>query len=96
MYSLAENVSLSESFWWAIATATTVGYGDISPHTAVGKFAAVLLMFVGIGFIGMLTSSITEYFTVQENNKEDKILKKLDQLEKENIELKEKINKLIK
>ncbi|MFT8556049.1 ion transporter [Liquorilactobacillus hordei] len=94
MYSLAENVSLSESFWWAIATATTVGYGDISPHTAIGKFAAILLMFVGIGFIGMLTSSITAYFAGQEDHKEDKILKKLDQLEKENIELKEKIDKL--
>ncbi|MFT9412287.1 ion channel [Liquorilactobacillus hordei] len=94
MYSLAENVSLSESFWWAIATATTVGYGDISPHTAIGKFAAILLMFVGIGFIGMLTSSITAYFAGQEDRKEDKILEKLDQLEKENIELKEKIDKL--
>lgn len=96
MYSLAESVSLSESFWWAIATATTVGYGDISPHTAIGKFAAVLLMFVGIGFIGMLTSSITAYFAGQDENKEDKILEKLDQLERENMELRKKIDRLIK
>lgn len=73
-----------------------VGYGDISPHTAIGKLAAVLLMFVGIGFIGTLTSSITAYFAGQEENKEDKILKKLDELEKENLELKERIDKLNK
>ncbi|KRM97608.1 hypothetical protein FC19_GL001655 [Liquorilactobacillus aquaticus DSM 21051] len=47
---MVENVPLSESFWWAIATATTVGYGDVSPHTAIGKLTAVMLMFVGIGF----------------------------------------------
>ncbi len=95
LYSVSENVSFGESLWWAIATATTVGYGDISPHTAIGKLAAVLLMFVGIGFIGTLTSSITAYFAGQEENKEDKILKKLDELEKENLELKERIDKLI-
>lgn len=95
MYSLAENVSLSESFWWAIATATTVGYGDISPHTAIGKFAAVLLMFVGIGFIGMLTSSITAYFTTADDDSK-KILEKLDKLENEYREIKESINKIEK
>ena len=67
LYSLAENVSWGESFWWAIATATTVGYGDISPHTLVGKFAAVLLMMVGIGIIGSLTSAMTTFFTKKEN-----------------------------
>lgn len=62
LYSLAENVSLPNSIWWAITTTTTVGYGDISPKTFVGKLAAVLLMFVGIGLIGMLTSTITNFF----------------------------------
>lgn len=94
LYSVSENVSFGESLWWAIATATTVGYGDISPHTAIGKLAAVLLMFVGIGFIGTLTSSITAYFAGQEESKEDIVLKKLEKLEKENRELKEMIDKL--
>ncbi|MFT8425740.1 MAG: ion transporter [Liquorilactobacillus sp.] len=90
MYSVSESVSFGESLWWAIATATTVGYGDISPHTVIGKFAAVLLMFIGIGFIGMLTSSITTYFTNKDDNndKQDKILEKLDKLQQELDELK--------
>ncbi|MCP0887645.1 potassium channel family protein [Ligilactobacillus sp. WILCCON 0076] len=96
LYSLSENVSFSESLWWAIATATTVGYGDISPHTAIGKLAAVLLMFVGIGFIGMLTSSITAYFTneKEDTNAEEKLdflIKKVDSLENEISSLKEEL-----
>ena len=52
----------SDAFWWATVTATTVGYGDISPESAAGRVVAVVLMFVGIGTIGMLTASIATYF----------------------------------
>ncbi|PMD72243.1 potassium channel family protein [Companilactobacillus nuruki] len=87
-YSLAEGASLSNSFWWAIVTASTVGYGDVAPKTLIGRIAAISLMVVGIGFIGTLTSTITNYVTHQDNvkndDKLDKILLKLDTLEKEN------------
>lgn len=52
----------SDAFWWATVTATTVGYGDISPESSAGRVVAVVLMFVGIGTIGMLTASIATYF----------------------------------
>ncbi|MGA3232538.1 potassium channel family protein [Lactiplantibacillus pentosus] len=65
LFSVFEHQSLSDSLWWAITTATTVGYGDDTPHTAVGKVIAVGLMFGGIGFIGLLTSTITDFFTQQ-------------------------------
>ncbi|CAM2791281.1 ion transporter [Latilactobacillus sakei] len=84
LYALAEKATLADSFWWAIATATTVGYGDISPHTLIGRIAAIMLMSVGIGFIGTLTS----YFTQDTDDKLDEILKKLDHLEQENETLK--------
>lgn len=84
LYSFAESVSFTDSLWWAISTATTVGYGDIYPSTALGKFAAVLLMVLGIGFIGMLTGSITSYFTKAEelasSEKFDELNAKLDYL----------------
>lgn len=97
LYSLAENVSLPNSVWWAITT--TVGYGDISPKTFVGKLAAVLLMFVGIGLIGMLTSTITNFFIHEKNADEDKldvVYKQNKELMKEINELKEEIRKITK
>lgn len=54
--------TFSDGLWWAIVTTTTVGYGDISPDTISGRIVAVVLMLVGIGIIGMLTSSITTFF----------------------------------
>jgi voltage-gated potassium channel len=54
--------SVGDAFWWAIVTTTTVGYGDVSPVTTEGRLIAVALMFVGIGFIGVLTATITSYF----------------------------------
>lgn len=77
-----------------------VDYGDILPHTFVRKIVALVLMLVGIGVIGMLTSSITTYF-VREDKKSDnkdaqleKIMKKLDEIEKQNHNLKKEIQKL--
>jgi len=94
-YSIAENVSLSNSFWWAIVTASTVGYGDVAPTTLVGRLSAVSLMIIGIGFIGTLTSTITNYFTQESNvkseDKLDKILAKLNNLERENKTLRKDI-----
>lgn len=95
LYSLAENVSWGESLWWAVATATTVGYGDISPHTLVGKIAAVMLMMVGIGIIGSLTSAMTTFFTNRDNvDNSSKIYRKLEMIESENRDLKKQLDKL--
>jgi len=63
LFSLTEKQSLADSLWWAITTATTVGYGDETPHTAFGKIIASFLMVGGIGFIGLLTSTITDFIT---------------------------------
>jgi voltage-gated potassium channel len=57
--------SLGDALWWAVVTTTTVGYGDVSPVTAEGRLIAVALMVVGIGFIGVLTATITSLFMEQ-------------------------------
>lgn len=61
-FSTLENMSFKDSIWWSFVTATTVGYGDISPTTTGGRVIAVILMFVGIGTIGLLTGTIATYF----------------------------------
>lgn len=88
IYSLAENISYGNALWWAIVTATTVGYGDISPTSEIGRGLAIVLMFVGIGLIGTITSTVTSFFTQEQSDKsEDELNKKLD-------EIAEKIDKL--
>ncbi|WP_244896274.1 potassium channel family protein [Planomicrobium okeanokoites] len=74
-----------DALWWAIVTTTTVGYGDISPTTGLGRILAVVLMLVGIGIIGTFTSSITSYFSKENKMTHDKkvlqILQTIEELE---------------
>jgi voltage-gated potassium channel len=51
-----------DGVWWAIVTASTVGYGDIAPTTLWGRVIAVVLMLSGVGLISTLAASITAYF----------------------------------
>ena len=48
-----------DALWWAIVTATTVGYGDITPQTGLARLCATVLMLMGIGLIGVVASSIS-------------------------------------
>ncbi len=50
--------SFGDALWWAISTATTVGYGDVVPVTALGRLVASLLMVVGIGSLGIFISDM--------------------------------------
>jgi voltage-gated potassium channel len=65
--------------WWATVTASTVGYGDISPATGPGRIIAVLLMVAGIGLFGTLAASITAYFVGQEQDRE--VLRRVERIE---------------
>ena len=51
--------SIPQSVYWAVVTVTTVGYGDISPQTPVGKTLALLLMVLGYGIIAVPTGIVT-------------------------------------
>lgn len=51
--------SIPDAIYWAIVTITTVGYGDITPVTSVGKFIASLIMLLGYGIIAVPTGIIT-------------------------------------
>ena len=65
-FSAAEKVSIGNSFYWAITTMTTVGYGDIVPHTAIAKVVACVLMIAGVGFVAVVTGAIAQRFLATE------------------------------
>jgi voltage-gated potassium channel len=45
--------------YWAVVTVTTVGYGDISPHTTPGRVLACILMILGYGIIAVPTGIVS-------------------------------------
>jgi len=55
--------NLFDSFWWAMVTVTTIGYGDIYPYTAEGRLIAMLLMITGIGSLGIAATTIANSVT---------------------------------
>jgi voltage-gated potassium channel len=50
-----------DSFWWAMATVTTIGYGDVYPITTAGRVVAIFLMVMGIGTTGLFTALIASF-----------------------------------
>jgi voltage-gated potassium channel len=64
--------SIPESIYWAIVTITTVGYGDISPVTPLGKFIASIMMFIGYGIIAVPTGIVTTEMALAVRTKKEK------------------------
>jgi voltage-gated potassium channel len=54
--------TFGDGVWWAIVTLGTVGYGDIVPHTAWGRFIGSIVIVVGVTFIAFLTATVTSAF----------------------------------
>ncbi|HEU0285922.1 MAG TPA: potassium channel family protein [Nocardioidaceae bacterium] len=48
--------------WWALQTVTTVGYGDVTPETAIGQVIGALFMLEAIAFVTIVTAVITSSF----------------------------------
>jgi voltage-gated potassium channel len=55
--------SIPQSIYWAIVTLTTVGYGDISPQTGIGRTLAAVIMIIGYGIIAVPTGIVTAELT---------------------------------
>ncbi|MFJ2741188.1 potassium channel family protein [Streptomyces sp. NPDC087440] len=54
--------TLGDAVWWSFTTMTTVGYGDHSPTTGLGRLIAVGLMLSGIALLGVVTANIAAWF----------------------------------
>jgi voltage-gated potassium channel len=49
----------ADAIWWSVTTAATVGYGDVTPATGLGRVLSIGLMLFGLGFMGVITSSLS-------------------------------------
>ena len=81
MYNI-ENEAQPDAFenafsalWWAVATLTTVGYGDVYPITPLGKILSAIIALLGIGLVavptGIISSGFVESFEEKKNEQED-------------------------
>lgn len=52
-----------EGFWWAFISMTTIGYGDIYPKTAIGRFIAIVWILIGVTLLSLFTATITSILT---------------------------------
>jgi voltage-gated potassium channel len=57
--------SIPRAMYWAIVTITTVGYGDITPHTDMGRAIASLIMLLGWSILAVPTGIVTAEMTSQ-------------------------------
>ena len=77
--------TIEDGIWWALVTITTVGYGDITPLTTLGRLVAGTLMFVGLGLIATVTAIVSAKFIANyvDHHTNDDVLEKLEELEEE-------------
>lgn len=72
--------TFGDALWWAVVTVTTVGYGDHSPVTSDGRAVSTVLMFVGIGLVGVVTANVAAHFVEEEQA--DELASIRDQLDR--------------
>jgi voltage-gated potassium channel len=59
LFSLAENLPFTTGLYWAITTATTVGYGDVTPHNGIGRVVASGVMLTTIPLLASVFALAT-------------------------------------
>jgi len=63
--------SVFHSFWWAVATLTTVGYGDIYPVTSGGKIFTFFVLMIGLGFVAVPTGLVASALSTARQEAKD-------------------------
>jgi len=91
-----------DAIWWAAATVTTVGYGDLVPVTDAGRIIGIFYMFFGVTILGISLSILaTRYYKKKFQDDEEishgqkLILEKIKDLEKNQEKLQSELRELI-
>ena len=72
---------IGDGFWWSAVTMTTVGYGDKTPRSLVGRAIALVWMFLSIIAVASLTGTIASSFTIERLN----VISELDDLRQKQV-----------
>jgi voltage-gated potassium channel len=80
--------TIGSGMWWSVQTMTTVGYGDHVPSTAEGQIMGSVLMVAGIGFLTVVTATVTAAFIEGARSRlgrgrDEEILARLERIEKQ-------------
>jgi len=67
IYALLEGKGPIQGPWWALVTASTVGYGDLYPASTVGRGIAGWLIVTSIAFVAMGTAQLTNHLLTDPN-----------------------------
>ncbi len=71
--------SIPAAMWWAFATLTTVGYGDITPITAGGRVFGALITVLGLGMVALPTGILASAYTEQLRRRSERYRRQADQ-----------------
>lgn len=80
VYHVVEKFSWVDAYYFSVITLTTVGYGDMAPHTTFGKIFTTIYIFIGIGII---TAFITHTFRRRSDFRIMRFISKLDKERKQ-------------
>ena len=64
---------LGPALWWAVATITTVGYGDVVPREPHGRLIASVLMLLGFGSLSILTGTIASALVARQHRRTESV-----------------------
>lgn len=75
------DLDLLDGIWWAVATLTTVGYGDVYPKSDAGRLVGFFVIVMGLGLMATLTANIAAHFVgTDHKDEQDEVLKRLDEI----------------
>jgi len=75
--------NFGDALYWAFITATTVGYGDVTPITPEGRVVAGLLIFLGIGLVGFASAQLTQRVLRSSAPDGRAVMRRMDDLERQ-------------
>ena len=87
--------SIADGVWWALATVTTIGYGDVVPHSNMGRLFGGVLILLGVALFSHLTANISAFLISRGVKEEERmILDKIRQMEGKLQSIEQSINNL--